>query len=79
MQLAQEINKVVISYICIRHDVREFILQALKLVEVLFRRANEQRVTVVDPCTDDAASDRLSHFLREVTAHMAQHSYMKVT
>ena len=79
VQLPQEINRVVISQTCIRQDARESILLSLKLVEVLFRRAVEQRVTVVDPCTDDAASDRVSHFSREVTCDMAQLSYMKVT
>ena len=66
----------VISSTCIRHDARGFILYALKLVEVLFRRVVELRVTVVDPCTDDAASDRVSHFLREVTSNMAQRSQL---
>ena len=32
----------------------------------------EKRVAVVDPCTEDAASDRVSHFLQEVTSDMAQ-------
>ena len=69
----------VISQTCIRHDMRKFILYPLKLFEVLFRRAVEQRVTVIDPCTDDAASDHVSHFSHEVTSNMAQRSYMKVT
>ena len=51
----------------------------MKLGEVLFRRAVDKRVTVVDPCTADAANDRVSHFSRELTFNMVQRSYMKVT
>ena len=49
-------------------------MHALQLVEVLLGDALEERVAIVDPSADDAASDRISHLACQVTSDVAMSS-----
>ena len=49
-------------------------MHALQLVEVFFGDAVEERVAIVDPSADDAASDRISHLTCQVTSDVSKSS-----